>query len=424
MTRLAKPRPLIGKHCSNGLFLRTNTFWIATSPLWMYAIAFTFAALVYQLGWSQIYPPLSLEIATFLSITFAASLILFYVEYLTWREPLPIRSSWWTRKRVLRTTVFIYLIFFIELLHNGGVPIIMIFSGSEYDYRNFGIPTLHVAIYGVYWFLCVHWFYLWLSSRQNFYLNCSLLLLSINLLIVNRGAFIQALLAIVILFVLKKGIKPKTVTICLIGIAALVWIFGVIGDARMRSMGIDPGFTILAIGDASPRYPVDELGTGPFWFYLYISSPLANWQFNVTSGGGMRADWLFFFITEIMPDFIGKHFLSGWETRASPELIADALTVSSAFGPAYFLKGWAGASLIYIVLVFYYLVSRFVFRGSEYFASGMSTLAVGAGLMAFENMLAFTGLIGPLLVAVVFRYLLHTKTSSPTVASVRLGPNS
>lgn len=357
----------------------------------------------------MLYPSLTPEIAVFLLITFAVSFLLLYAEWLTWKEPVLIVSSWWTNKRVRRVAVLIYLFVIIEMFHNGGVPVILIFSGVEYDYRNFGIPTLHVVLYGIYWFLCVHWFFVWLKSRQRYYLYYSLLLLAINFLLVNRGALIQALLAWGLLLLAHRGMSVKVFGKMLVCIAMLVWGFGGIGDARMKSMGLDPNYTILAVGDASPKYPIDELGTGPFWFYLYTSSPLANWQINVTAERYLHADWWSFVVTEIMPDFIGKHFLDDSVPKVSPRLITSALTVTSAYGRAYFLKGWVGAAVIYCLLLVYYFLSRAVFRGSEYFFSGMATLSAGAALMIFYNMLSFTGLIGPLLVAVTLRFSLRRK---------------
>jgi len=160
MAEVIAPAPRPSTHerrsSSKRSFWRTGTFWIATAPLWINILAFAIVALVYQLGWSMLYPPLSIEITAFLVITSSVSFLLIFVEWVAWKEPPPVKSSWWTHGRVRGVAVLIYLFVFVELINNGGVPIVLIFIGAEYDYRNFGIPTLHVVMYGVYWFLCVH----------------------------------------------------------------------------------------------------------------------------------------------------------------------------------------------------------------------------------------------------------------------------
>jgi hypothetical protein len=221
----------------------------------------------------------------------------------------------------------------------------------------------------------------------------------------------QALIAWGLLFLLYRKISAWFFVKLAVGAILIILVFGAIGDARMKSMGMDPSHTILVIGEATSEYPVDEIGTGPFWIYLYLTSPLANWQLNVSMQSHSDSDWWSFFVIQIMPDFIGKHFLGDSVIKTSPNLITSALTVSTAYGRAYYTNGWLGAALMYVVFILNYFISRFVFRRSEYFFSGMAVLSAASTLMIFENMLAFTGIVGPLLVATAFRFLLRKKVN-------------
>jgi hypothetical protein len=383
---------------------RSSDFWISATPLLAYGASFLGVLLSYRLGWSLLYPPLSTEVVLFVVATTLTCFVVVAFERMTMRRQSSRTPTWWTLRRVKITLVLSYFIALLECAHAGGVPLFFVASGVDYDYRDFGIPTLHVVFFCFYNFLAIHWFSLFLRTRERRYLLHSLLLVFINLLFVNRGAVVQCMIAMALMFIALRGVRQIT-ALYLTGIVlASIYAFGYVGDLRSQSLGIDSAATISVIGDASDSYPVDVIGTGPFWVYLYASSPLANFQLNVAQGTTVHADPDVFFALEMAPDFLGKRLVPDTVFSMAPLLITDALTVSTAYGRAFHLLGWAGAIIVFMIFLTYLAVARVIFRGTEYFSSAMAVMGSGAALMAYYNMMTFSGLIGSLFAAAIVRF--------------------
>lgn len=389
------------------MIARTSWYWLAVSPLLAFVMSFVAVLVCYGLRWSDLYPPLSWELVTFIGLTAAVCLTLVAFERLIWRPVTPSVATYWNIRRTVLATCALYALTVLEFIHSGGVPILMLLGEENYDYRDFGIPVLHVAIFAAYCFLAVHWFSIYLQRGDKRYLMFAVLLLAINVLIVNRGAFVQCVLAIGLLFVLHRGVRPRTLLTVATATVLLIISFGLVGDARMAAMGMDPSVAIVQIGEVSADYP-ERLGSGPFWVYLYASSPLANWQLNVSRDTSIHIAPHIFVALEMLPDFIGKRLVSGEIFSIGPALITDALNVSSAFGRAFYLQGWAGAVAVFTQFLLYYFVVRRLFRGTEYFASALATFSAGSALLVFHNMLTFAGFVGPLMFAALLR-LLHSR---------------
>jgi hypothetical protein len=284
------------------------------------------------------------------------------------------------------------------------VPILLLASGSEYDYREFGIPTFHVVLFGVYNFLAIHWYRLWLQYPDPRLLWCCVALVSLNLMIVNRGALIQCAIAIGFLYIVHRRLTWRAIVTIPLLVAGAIYLFGLIGDSRMRAMGMDPESTIVAIGDATDAYPAEQLGSGPFWFYLYASSPLANLQLNIDEARSRDdVDFETFAALELLPDFVSKRLLPPQDIERDPLLITPAMTVSTAYGRAFYLCGWPGAIAVFTLFILYFALSRWIFRGTEYFDTAMAIMTAGAALLVFFNMLIFAGFVGPMLIGVCLR---------------------
>jgi hypothetical protein len=382
---------------------RRDGYWVSTSPLWAYGLSFVAVLLVYGLGWSEMFSPLSWPLIGFILTTCAVCFLIAGLEWMTWRPAILHIATWWTPPRVKRSVYALYGLIILECLHAGGIPLWLVLSGGEYDYTKFGIPTLHVFVLGAYAFLTVHWFNLWTKYGVRLYLVSASLLAVISLVIVNRGAFFQVLLSIGVLYLAKVGIRLRSLALGAVGLGLVTVVFGILGDARMVAGGIDPQSTIFVLGDASESYPIDQLGSGPFWLYLYAASPLANWELNISRMTTIYIEPQIFAAIELLPDFITKRLLPESPSSMHPALVTDVLSVLGAYGRAFFYGGWVGCVAVFLLFLTYYLVIRFVFRRTEYLPSVMATLASGAALMTYFNMLTFSGLIAPLLIAIVLR---------------------
>src|SRR5882762_4978137 len=114
------------------------------NPYTFYIIGFGFSLLVYQLGWSAVYPPLSASLMGFIIASMIAHLFF---------------SRWWIKRKLtgskpanalipklnpLFVTIFLYLCWTADFIHEGGIPLFKILLNIPYDYKVFGFPSLHV----------------------------------------------------------------------------------------------------------------------------------------------------------------------------------------------------------------------------------------------------------------------------------------
>ena len=382
----------------------TRLYWFGVSPLVAFSLMFIFVVTMYKFAWSELFPPLEWNLLWFISTTILVCVGLAIVKWIMRRPEIINIKTYWNMRRVFIASSVLGTLTCLEFFHAGGIPILFLMDDSIYDYRNFGIKVLHVAIFATYNFLGVHWFLLYLCFSKKNYLIFSILMLSINVLILNRGAIVMCALSIGIIFVLQRGLRLIQILKITAVATILTVLFGILGDARMVATGMNPSDGIEIIGEASDSYP-QNLGSSAFWVYLYTCSPLANLQLNVSEGNvrsaAIQITPMTFIALEILPDFIGKHLISVDTFSISPILISNSLNVSTGFGRAFYLAGWAGSFAVFFLFLGYYALIWQFFRNTEYFKSVMAMFSAGSALLVFHNMLTFSGFTGPLMFALI-----------------------
>jgi hypothetical protein len=170
------------------------------------------------------------------------------------------------------------------------------------------------------------------------------------------------------------------------------------GEIRTRSMGIDIEYIILDIGEANERFKNSAFPNNFFWFYLYASSPLANLQNTANSIGDVDPS-LIGIIVDFLPDFISKRLVTDAQLDAIwPILITPQLTVATAFGRPLVTLGWYGPYMLF----FYFAGINFLVisyaNGSKYFGALLAIACAQGCLMFFDNMMVFSGAVGPIIV--------------------------
>jgi hypothetical protein len=369
-----------------------------TNPFAAYAAGFLLALSVYSLGYSDLYPELEQPLIWFLLATCAISMVLAFAvgrgtnvfEY--GHESLGIN---------LFIFIVIMTVFAAEVIANGGVPILLLVSGAaDFSYLEFGIPTLHVAFVGFCDFYAVYWFDLYISGRGRTFLALSLIASSTSLLIVSRGAFIITLMALVIVYVQRRGFNRKLFMGFAACVGVVLWGFAFVGDLRTGG-GVTGESVILTLGEASDRFTESKVPTALFWPYLYISAPLANLQLNASSRVAADAPALYFSM-EWLPDFISKRVVTE-ETisESAPLRIKNELTVATMYGRGFVLLGWVGLLLSYVYFAFVSIAVLEILRKSKYFTAASSILSSLALLSIFDNMLVFSGGIAQVLTALL-----------------------
>jgi oligosaccharide repeat unit polymerase len=366
-----------------------------TNPFAAYVVGFGLAVAVYSLDYSDLYPPLQLPLKLFLLFT---CLICVFLAYATGR--IAIQASSPNERFGTHAAIFFVLltVFSIEVIANGGIPLLLLATLTDFNYKDFGIPTLHVAFTGFSFFYAVYWFDLYILGQGKKYLALSVPTFATSLLIVSRGAFIILLLAMLVVYIRRRGFNRRLL-LGFAGIVAIViWGFGFLGNLRSNDASAEG--LIFAIGKPSDKFVNSSIPPELFWTYLYTSSPLANLQLNITDRTAPDSP-VRYFVLEFLPDFVSKRFVSEADIAASvPILNTEQLNVSTMYGRAFFLMGWLGAILAFLYFVVFSIICVKILQRSKYFVATMGILTAIAFLEIFDNMFIFAGGLMPLLVAI------------------------
>jgi hypothetical protein len=380
---------------------------MALSPYPYYIAGFLAGLLVYLLGWSSIYPTLSAALLIFLF----TSMILHLAAHWFWVKKFPF--SFKKVKPVFHPvvmTVFIYLLWAIEFIYEGGIPLLLILSGKSYDYRLFGVPSLHVVVVTLSSFYTVFLFHVFVSYRQKWVLVLYLVNLAAAVLIYSRAMLFFNLAASFFIYLASPDkIQWKKVSLLIPAIIVLFYVFGVLGNLRVSfEAGEKYNSTLfLNTGQATGSFRQSVVPNEFFWSYIYISSPLANLQHNIRSSEPppFTGRQLFGYVNnEILFDFISKRVnrVTGF-APAQEQRIPGPFNVTTIYSRSYSYLGWAGIFITaLIVLALPFLYSLLLSPSNPYLATGLAILCTMFLFMVYDNTLRFTGLAFQLVYPIVF----------------------
>lgn len=369
------------------------------NPYICYAIAFAVALILYPLGWSDLYPPLSTPVVLFLGGTVIIHLIagvyLAKTKLVTFTR-LPAPAS---RQSLLHVTLFIYVLWTAEFLYARNIPLLSILTHQPYDYRTFGIPSLHVFVVTFSSFYTIFLFHHYLSRRSRRTLAFFLINLGAALLIYNRGMFLFNLSACLLLFLIYKG-RLSFRQLALISVFVLIvsYLFGVMGSLRVSNEARTPYSNrhFLATGEASQSFRNSVVPPEFFWAYVYATSPLANLEQNVRSGHveeittSAAFQW---FNNELLFDFISKRVnaATGHE-RPRIETIPGPFNAPTVYSGSFRYLGFTGLFLMALALC---VVPSIYFKAmtpsSPFFLTGLAIMNAIFLFAVFDNTIRFTG---------------------------------
>lgn len=387
------------------------------SPYICYTVSFASVMLVYLLGWSDLYPKLSISLLVFLLITFIVHIGCHFLL-----KPIAFRKLERQILPAVGVTIFIYILWIIEFICEGGVgiPLIKILFHLPYNYRLFGVPTLHVFVVTFSSFFTVYLFHLYVSNRSKLLLILYLVNLGAALLIYSRAMLFFNLTgsAIVYLMSLNK-ISLKKVSIIAVSIIPLFFVFGVLGSLRVSREAHEPynNENFMKTGAASADFRQSVVPKEFFWAYIYISSPLANLEHNIDSHPNRTVSLQNMFwagVNECLPDFITKRIHQIKGTQPTRDwTIGYSFNVSTVYSRAYSYSGWGGIILIGVFMIsipFLYL--KILDHNSDFFVTGWAILCTIFFFASYDNTIRFTGLsfqlVYPLILAVYERVVNKT----------------
>lgn len=351
------------------------------NPFFVYIFIFGFVIVAYQLGWSEIYPSINFEIVLFFLLSFFIA-IFFGVFSARWLRRLPLHSV-----GVLPNWVFYFLCvgFLADMAYEGVVPLWMIFSGNAYDYTDFGIPTLHVAVVTFGGVFSVIRFADYIYSKNRWYLFQAFFPILYDVLSVNRGAVLLALVSWFFIFIIKNGrLNIKQIIVFCIFLFFMIFLFGWIGDMRSGDE------TIYEVGKPTEDFIDTGLSKSYFWLYIYATSPTANLIETVNSYEVRNFEIFQQIFSEFIPNFISKRFIS---ERTEIIQISSALNVGTVFSRSYIYAGWFGMLLMmgYLFSLTFILIK--LMWKTKYFIPALALINTLIVFCIFDNMIAFDGVI-------------------------------
>ena len=385
------------------------------NPHFCYAAGFVVALAMYALRWSTLYPQLSCAVLVFLVLTIAlhtaAGISLIY-------RKTPIFGAVTEKvseERVIWMTIFLYALWLAEFVYAGGVPLFEIILKRPYDYKTFGIPTLHVFIvtFGSFYTIFLFGHYLETHSRHLLFLFFFNLIPA--LLIFNRGMFLFNVAACLFLLLIKqRRIALRHVCLGVACILIVSYLFGVMGNLRVSNESRAPysneGF--LATGGATERFLNSPMPQEFFWTYIYATSPLANFQQNINVSEDEDASvssFLRWFVNEVLPDFLSKRInaYAGLEPEKT-KTIPGPFNATTVYSGSFSYAGWWGIALMAIIIILLpSIYCRVIPLSSPFFLSGFAILSTIYLFMIFDNTFRFTGfslqLIYPIILSIACR---------------------
>jgi len=374
------------------------------NPFLVYIAAFGSAIAIYQLGWSDLYPPLTRDLLLFFGFTFLASVLLARLI-----GPFVNQTQHYTPGLLSGyATLFVIGTFIGEIALNG-IPLIYVLRGAKFYALEAKASHLHAF---TFWsvFSAIR-FADFLYSRRYRYLAEAALPLIFYILFVYRGPAIMCLLSWMFIFVTWKGaFKRKHIVF---GTAALVlagYLNGIMGDVR------SPGQE--RVGGPSAAFQASGVPRTYFWTYLYATSPLANFQLAVSTTPPGQGTVLEFIASELLPDTLSKKILPMLNDRIQtgsgnlatrddlyswnlPQ-VAAGINIATLFGRSYGYFGWIGPVIMFAMLSALIIFYAILIRNSPYRVPALALLNVLVVFCLFNNMLASAAmlpqLVWPLLI--------------------------
>ena len=360
------------------------------NPFLVYVATFGSAIAIYQLGWSDIYPPLTLDFLLFFAFTFLASVLLARLI-----QPFIDQSQDYTPGLMSGYfSLFVIATCAGEIALAGGIPLLFVLRGSKFYAMEANATHLHAF---TFWsvFSAIR-FADFLYLRRFRYLAEAAMPVIFYVLLVYRGPAIMCLLSWMFIFVIRQGgLRKRQIAFAALAMALVSFANGIIGDIRSPGQETAGAPSAAFVNSGVPRTF--------FWTYLYTTAPLANFQLSVShvaSGQGTTHE---FIASDLLPDTISKRILpmlndsiaSSWYLATRDALyswalpqIAPGMNIASIFGRSYGYFGWIGPVIMFSALAALIIIYIVMIRNSPFRVPALALLNVLVVFCLFNNMLA------------------------------------
>jgi hypothetical protein len=370
---------------------------LLTNPFVVYVLSFAATLLLYQLGWSELYPNISLSLAVFFLSTFLAATLLALLL-----SPSVTRPAKYQPGLLPNFCIWIVIgTFLVEIAIMGHVPLWLVIKGQKFYQLEAEASHLHAF---TFWsaFSVIRFADFLYSKRWRYLLEASITPI-FYILFVYRGPTIMCFTSWCFVWLIWKGRGLSLRRVLLVGCAGLgiLYLNGILGDIR------SPGQELA--GRPSAAFKESGVPSTFFWAYLYLTAPIANLQLTVDTDSRGHGSVPEFAASELIPDFLAKRIMPRLNSQIAsiagnlstrdllyswdqPQ-ISDGLNIATLFGRSYGYFGWIGPPLMFLILSVFILVYLIMTRDSIYQVPCLALLNTLVVFCLFNNMLASTAMI-------------------------------
>jgi len=376
--------------------------------------------IVYTLKWSTIYPELQSNLIVFYLLSFALCALLGFVT-LNYTKSLQYHTIGISKHNMLAVSC-LYAFYIFDIIYSGFIPLFAFSNGVNYGGSiGYGIPVAHVLAVTFNAFYALYTFHQFLSTKKKKLLIVYFLLLLPFVILLNRSMIMYIVIGSFFIYCLSvaRYLIKKSLYIIVAALFSL-YIFGYLGN--LRSANGDSTFIPISSG------VTDQFLKGPvpnefYWGYLYIGSPLANLQNNITLARDKYSDYTNLVVSEFLPDFISKRLQT--ELSLTPrafEQINPFLNVGTIYSRPYNYAGWGGIILIFLYFItlmnIYFIIMH---KSYTYGVTGIAMMLVAITLANFENTIQFSAysfqLVYPLILSAIKGYKQRKNTVKPILSN-------
>ena len=375
------------------------------NPVIIYVYSWVIVGLVYMLGWSNSYPDLSFGVVFFLVATSAIAYWL-SKSYSYRFNCSRVNFAKFNKKKYNIFLGVLYGLLILEFIV-GGIPIITYNSEFVEDslYMEWGIPIVNVIVvngFGAMFQIAIA-LLCFGTLKKSIALRYIILTILPPIICMQRGIAVNMLIGAFCFFLLtSKHLKRN---IIMIGVAGLLmlYLFGLMGNYRSKG-----NFDLIAkTANVSEKFEKSILPSEYLWSYLYIASPLANFQYIVdkkpeVNGVGDDFGLKPFIGLNIIPQTISKRLDFKYPELSRYFCIPNMVVGSTYFVPYYEL-GWWGVCLMFAYIMFFlFFCIKMIKRTSPMFPAMVALLCEISLMGIFDNMVAYAGLFFQIVIVYLF----------------------
>lgn len=362
------------------------------SPYLYHSLAWILVLICYFFGWSKLLP--KLDTALLISLIISIYLFLVFFIFSCKLEFQFDVDEGKELRRMFFTGVFSLVLYLIEALVYGGIPLLMILKGTfDYDI-GFGLPFIHVFINAICSINCSSAFLYYQITNNKKFILYFLFFLFPGIFTFTRSYILYNFFYCIVIFITFYFVNKRRIFIGIVGLILLGCIllifFGIAGDIRSNS---SDGDYISEITYPTEKFEKTNLPSSVLWAYCYITTPLGNLQNTINENGNFglheRKDLTTFFYY-FMPDMIIKRL---FDTTDKVRLVVPYFNVSSFYADIASKYGYLGILYSNLGLIIMVAFTYFIKKTNSIF-SYLSFVYLSTILFfnIFDNMFNFMGL--------------------------------